>query len=372
MSTMIDRRLIKNFDYPLLLLTMLLCAAGTLMLYSATRGMTDDPLNFVRRQAIFLAVGFALLLIVCFIDYINFSYWARHLYAVNVILLILILVPNVGKTQMGATRWIPIGFFDLQPSEIAKFIMIVVLAKLLSDKEGKFGSFTDLVPTLIATAIPIGLIFLQPDLGTALVFAAVLMGMLYVAGAKSRYLLMMSGAGLAATPLLWFFLLQDYQKNRLLVFLDHNLDPTGLGYQLNQSMIGIGSGGYLGKGLFESTQVRLQFLPEHYTDFIFSVLGEELGFIGAAGLLLIFFFFIYRILWIGAHAKDRFGTLLCCGVAVMFVFQILVNVGMTISIMPVTGLPLPFMSYGNNALLVNLIAVGLVLNVSMRRYKIQF
>lgn len=367
-----DRRLIKNFDFSLVLLVLALCAVGTLTLYSATHAMDSlsDPLHYVRRQVIFLGVGFVLMLLICFTDYINFSNWARYLYAGNLVLLVLVLV--IGTATKGSTRWISIGFFDLQPSEIAKLVLIITLAKLLSEREGKWGGFQELLPALIAVFVPMGLIFAQPDLGTSLVFAALLMGMLYMAGARSRHLLIMSGAGLAAAPLLWFYLLQDYQQNRLMVFLNPEIDPAGAGWQLLQSMIGIGSGGLLGKGLYGSTQVRLQFLPEHYTDFIFSVFGEELGFAGAAVLLLLYFCLIYRILWIGAHSKDQFGALLCCGVAIMFTFQILVNIGMTISIMPVTGLPLPFMSYGNNAFLVNLISVGLVLNVGMRRHKIQF
>ena len=368
--SMMDRRLIKNFDYFLLTLLLAICTVGTMILYSATRGMEADPMYYVRRQLIFLSLGLGLILLICFIDYINFSNWARYIYAGSLVLLVVVLV--AGTTTRGSMRWISIGFFEMQPSEIAKIALIIMLAKLLADKEGKFAGFPDLVPALIVTAIPMGLIFLQPDLGTSLVFVAVMMGMLYAVGVAGRYLAILAGSGLAAAPLLWFFFLEDYQKMRLMVFSNPDMDPTGSGWQLLQSMIGIGSGGPLGKGLFQSTQVRLQFLPDHYTDFIFSVLGEELGFAGAIGLLILFFLLIYRILWIGAHSKDQFGALICCGVAVLFTFQVLVNVGMTISIMPVTGLPLPFLSYGNNALLINLISVGLVLNVGMRRHKIQF
>lgn len=370
---MIDRRLIKNFDFTLLLLLLALCGIGMVILYSATHSMDElaDPMQMVKRQALFVGVGLAALLIICLIDYINFSYWMRYLYVINLVLLVLVLV--LGREAKGSIRWISIGgFFDLQPSEIAKLILIIVLAKLLADREGRFDSFSDLLPALLATAVPMGLIFLQPDLGTSLVLIAVLMGMLYVAGARSRHLLALVAAGVAAFPLLWFKILEDYQKMRLMVFINPDMDPTHFGWQLLQSMIGIGSGGPFGKGLLESSQVRLEFLPEPHTDFIFSVLGEETGFAGCAILLLLFFMLIYRILWIGTHSKDQFGALLCCGVASMFTFQVLVNVGMTIGIMPVTGLPLPFISYGNNALLVNLCAAGLVLNVGMRRHKIQF
>lgn len=369
---MVDRRLIKNFDYTLVLLVMALCAVGALTLYSATRGLDGlpDPLHFVKRQALFFGVGLACMVAVCLMDYINLANWTRYLYAGNLVLLALVLL--FGHEVKGAQRWIQIGFFDLQPSEIAKIVLIITLARLLAEKQGKFSGFQDIFIPLLATLVPMGLIFLQPDLGTALVLIAVLMGMLYITGVHRRYLLALCLAGAAAAPLSWFFLLKDYHKARLLLFLNPELDPTGLGWQLLQSMIGIGSGGPFGRGLFNSTQVRLQFLPEPHTDFIFSVFGEEMGFAGAAVLLLLFFLLIYRILWIGSHSKDHFGALLCCGVAIMFTFQVLVNVGMTISIMPVTGLPLPFLSYGNNALLVNLIAVGLVLNVGMRRHKIQF
>lgn len=367
---MMDRRLIKNFDYFLLILLLAICAVGTLILYSATRGMEADPMHYVRRQLIFLGLGVGIMLLVCFIDYINFSNWARYIYLGSGVLLVLVLV--AGTETRGSMRWISIGFFEMQPSEIAKIALVIILAKLLADKEGKFSGFPDLVPALIAAGIPMVLVFLQPDLGTSLVFIAVLIGMFYAAGVAGRYLAVLAGAALAAAPLFWFFLLKDYQKMRLMVFTNPDMDPINYGYQLLQSMIGIGSGGPLGKGLFESTQVRLHFLPDHYTDFIFAVLGEELGFAGAVGLLILFALFIYRILWIGAHSKDQFGALICCGVAVMFSFQVLVNIGMTISVMPVTGLPLPFLSYGNNALLINLISVGLVLNVGMRRHKIQF
>jgi rod shape determining protein RodA len=368
----LDRRLIRNFDYYLLLTTVALCAIGTLTLYSATYGLEGltDPLHFVKRQLLFAGLGFGLMLLIIFIDYIDFSNWAGYLYVFNLFLLGLVLV--VGEEEKGAMRRIQIGFFDLQPSEIAKVIIIITLARLLAEKEGQLANFKDLLPALAATALPMALIFFQPDLGTSLVFLAVLLVMLYVAGAQGRHLALLIGAGLAVAPLFWFYLLKPYQKSRLLVFINPEMDPTGQGFQLLQSMIGIGSGGLFGKGFANSTQVRLGFLPDHYTDMIFSVFGEEMGYVGAVVLLLLYFFLIYRILWISTQAKDQFGALLCCGVAVMFAFQILVNIGMTISIMPVTGIPLPFMSYGNNALLVNLVSIGLVLNVALRRHKIQF
>ncbi len=368
---MIDRRLIKNFDLRLFLVLVALCLVGLLTLYSATYGLEEsgDPLHFVKRQALWLGVGLAGMLFICLIDYIIFYNWARYIYLFGLFLLVLVLV--YGTTIGGAMRWISLGAFDLQPSEVAKLCLIVFLARVLADKKEGLYYFSGLLPALAWTALSALLVFLQPDLGTSLVFIALVFAMLYVAGARSRYLWGMVAAGAALTPLLWRFL-EDYQRMRLVVFIDPGMDPTHYGWQLMQSMIAIGSGGLLGKGYMGSTQVRLQFLPVHYSDFIFSVLGEEAGFVGAFGLLILYFLLIYRILWIGSHSKDQFGALICCGVATMFAFQVLVNIGMTISIMPVTGIPLPFMSYGNNALLVNLAAMGLVFNVGMRRHKIQF
>jgi len=368
----LDRRLIKNFDFVLLLLLLVICAVSTLMLFSATRFMEDlpSPLHFVQRQLFFLSAGLVIMFLVCFIDYINFNTWARYIYAGNVFLLV--LVPLIGTETRGAMRWISIGYFELQPSEISKIALVIILAKILADKEGIFTGFQDLLPAFAATAIPAGLIFLQPDLDTALIFIAVLMGMFYSAGVSGRHLAAIIGSGLAAAPVIWFFLLEEYQKMRLMVFVNPGMDPLQSGYQLLQSLIGIGSGGLLGKGIFQGTQARLEFLPDHYTDFIFAVLAEELGFVGAAGLMVLYILIIYRILVIGTHSKDQFGALICFGVAILFTVQILINVGMTIGIMPVTGLPLPFLSYGNNALLINLFSVGLVLNVGMRRHKIQF
>ncbi|HOL16834.1 MAG TPA: FtsW/RodA/SpoVE family cell cycle protein, partial [Bacillota bacterium] len=290
MMPMPYRRLIRNFDYFLLAILLAICALGTIVLYSTAQGLdgTAEALHFMQRQAIILGAGFFLMFVICFIDYINFVNWARYFYLASLFLLALVLIPGVGQSEYGATRWIPIGFFNLQPSEVAKIALIIFLAKVLSEKEGPFDSFKDMLPALAITAAPMALIFLQPDLGTALVFVAVLLGMLYAAGVAGRYLAALIGAGVAVMPLFWFFLLEDYQKMRLMVFLNPDMDPTGSGWQLLQSMICIGSGGLLGKGLFNSTQVRLQFLPFPKTDFIFSVLGEELGFAGAVGLLVLF------------------------------------------------------------------------------------
>jgi rod shape determining protein RodA len=366
----IDRRLLKNLDYRLLLIVFILSLYGLLIISSASQGIgLDDSFYYVRKQIIGMLIGLVAMIVVLCIDYINFYRWSWYLYACNLIFLGLVLF--IGSEGGGAYRWIDLRVFDFQPSELAKFIIIITLAALLLDYEDKPNSFSSMLVFLFHVLVPMVLIFLQPDLGTALVFIVIFFGMLYFAGISWRYLLPVVCTGLALLPFLWTRLL-PYQKMRLVVFFNPELDPLGYGYQLKQSMIAIGSGGVTGKGIYQGTQAGLRFLPEPYTDFIFSVLGEELGFLGAVFLLFLYFLLIYHILKIGSYSKDTFGAYICVGVAAMLVFQILVNIGMTLSIMPVTGIPLPFMSYGGNAMLVNMLSVGIVLNIGMRRHKIQF
>lgn len=367
---MFDRRLLKNFDYQLLLIMLALCLYGLLVISSATQGLSAaDPSAYVRRQAIWMAMGVGGMLLAIGVDYVNYYRWAWYLYFANLLFLSLVLF--IGREGGGAYRWLDLGVFDFQPSELAKLIIIITLARVLVDYQDNMNNVVNLLPLLAHVFAPMLLIFLQPDLGTGLVLIVIFLGLLYMGGVPIKYLGLIVGAGLAVFPLLWAQLL-SYQKMRLIVFMNPELDPLGYGYQLMQSMIAIGSGGVSGKGLFEGTQARLQFLPEQHTDFIFSVLGEELGLLGGAILLTLYFLLIYRILKIGSFSKDSFGALLCTGVATMITFQVLVNVGMSLGIMPVTGLPLPFMSYGGNSMLLNIISIGVVLNVGMRRHKIQF
>jgi rod shape determining protein RodA len=365
-----DRRLLRNFDYQLLLIVLGLCLYGLLVISSATHGASiDDPYLYVRKQAVWVAIGMAAIFVIISIDYINLYRWSWYLYGINILFLGLVLF--IGKEGAGAYRWIDLKVFDFQPSEVAKLIIIITLARLLVDYEERITSFFNVPVFLIHVCIPMLLIFKQPDLGTALVFIVIYFGMLFMAGVNWKHLLIVACSGIAIFPLLWSRLM-DYQRMRLIVFINPEVDPLHHGYQLKQSIIAIGSGGVSGKGLFEGTQARLQFLPAQHTDFIFSVLGEEFGFLGAVVLLLLYLFLIYKILKIGSFSKDTFGALICSGVATMFIFQILVNIGMTLSIMPVTGLPLPFMSYGGNSMLINMLSIGIVLNIGMRRHKIQF
>lgn len=373
---MLERKLWRSFDFTLLIIVLAISALSLITIMSATvNNVTGDPMYFVQRQAIWLAVGIVAMFIVLSVDYSYFAKLSLYFYVVNIGLLTTVLF--IGKEKGGAQRWIDLKFFELQPSELAKLIIIITLAKLLAEKEGDFESVTDLAIPFLHVGLPMVLIFLQPDLGTSLVFFSILFSMLFMIGAPVKYLLGTIALGVGVGfPLLWK-VLKPYQRMRLIVFANPEIDPMGYGYQLLQSMIAIGSGGTTGyffrEGkLFQGTQSRLNFLPEQHTDFIFSVLGEEFGFLGGSLLILLFFFLIYRILIVAKASKDTFGTLICIGVAAMFIFQVLVNIGMTVSIMPVTGLPLPFMSYGGSAFLINMMSIGLVLNVGMRRHKILF
>ena len=277
----------------------------------------------------------------------------------------------VGTSALGAQRWIQLGPITIQPSEFSKLIMIICTAALLSDRIGKLNTWRSLLPIALFVGIPFLLVLKQPDLGTSLVFLAIALGMLFISNIKMSLLRNASIVGIILAPIGWHFL-KDYQKSRILVFLDPNADPFGAGYHIIQSKIAIGSGELFGKGLFQGTQSQLNFLPENHTDFIFSVIGEELGFLGCLFILFLYFILIYRGLITAKECKDPFGMLLATGIVSMWAFQILVNVGMTCGIMPVTGIPLPFMSYGVSALTTNMMAMGILMSIYMRQQTMIF
>lgn len=279
--------------------------------------------------------------------------------------MIVLLFPARG----GAHRWITLPFFEPQPSEIAKLAIIIMLATFIADRRMEMESSKDFAQALGIALVPMFFIFLEPDLGMTLSIFMIAVGMLLVGGASVRQMAVLgAGSLVAVVAALQFHVLKSYQLNRLMVFLKPDMDPLQSGYNLLQSKIAIGSGQLLGKGLFQGTQTNLKFIPEHHTDFIFSVIGEELGFIGGVVLLALFALLLWRAFKIAITARDAFGTMLAVGIVVMFFFQILVNIGMTMGIMPVTGIPLPFVSYGGSSLLVNFFCVGLLLNIGMRRF----
>ena len=242
---------------------------------------------------------------------------------------------------------------------------------MLEPRIGKLDTFKSLLLPVLYVGIPIGLVFLQPDLGTSLVYIAIFVGMLFISGIKTRLIKIIAGTAFLLMPLGWF-VLKEYQKQRILVFLNPDIDPFGSGYHIIQSKIAIGSGLIFGKGIFNGTQSQLNFLPENHTDFIFSVIGEEFGFVGCIVVLLLLFMLIYRSIQVAYTCNDNFGMLLATGIGTMFAFEVLVNVGMTIGIMPVTGIPLPFLSYGVSALTTNMLSIGILLNIAMQRTKYIF
>jgi rod shape determining protein RodA len=362
------RRLLRDLDLPLLAITVALVAFGLVVLASATVSL-GGPWAYIRTRFFHIGVALAALILVLFVDYRRLGGIWRILYGANLLLLVAVLA--VGVTRLGAQRWIPLGpFGGFQPSEIAKIILIVTLARYLSSREPP-STLPGLVPSLLHVAVPMLLIVRQPDLGTAMVLGAILVGMLFLAGVRLSLLAGLAGLALMGVPFLWSFL-HDYQRARLMVFLDPGIDPLGAGYALNQAKIAVGSGQLWGKGLFAGTQNLLRFIPEQHTDFIFTVVGEELGFVGGALLLLLFLLWVWRALRIAAVAGDRLGRLIAGGIVTMVVFHVFVNVGMTVGLMPITGIPLPFISYGGSSLLALGIATGLLLNIAMRRRKILF
>ncbi len=366
-----NKRIFRRMDLTLVLATAGILIMSLVIIGSATHINTpsDERYWFVQRQGLFALVDVAFAIFLMNFDYKMLQAYGNKMYVFNLIMLLAVML--VGHSALGAQRWISIGPINLQPSEFSKIIMIVSLAAMLEERVGKLNSLQDLLPVAGYVGLPFLLVLKQPDLGTSLVFMAIFFGMIFVSGIRLRLLGGIFAAGIACMPVLWHFL-KDYQKLRIMVFMDPNVDPLGSGYHIIQSKIAIGSGMLFGKGLFEGTQSQLNFLPENHTDFIFAVVGEELGFIGAVVLLLLYLVVLWRGVQIAKEAGDVFGRLLATGITSMLAFHVLVNVGMTMGIMPVTGIPLPLMSYGVSSLTTNVLAVALLLNIHLRKQKLVF
>jgi rod shape determining protein RodA len=359
----------RHVDPILLVCTLAIAGLGTLMVFSATKGSGDSAdLSYVKRQVLFMVIGIAVMLAVSLIDYRKYRDWVLFLYGGMVLALLLVVSP-FGSEAKGAQAWFAFGPFQFQPSEFSKLVVIVSLASLLSAWRGDVD-LRRLGVALGVAGLPMALIMLQPDLGTMLVFVAITMAMLLIGGVKGRHILVLSALGVVLVyGVLQSPVLKDYQRDRLTVFIDPENAEDKASYNLNQSLIAIQSGGLSGGGLFEGKQTQLRFVPEQETDFIFTVVGEELGFIGGATFLGLFAMIVWRIWRTAALARDELGQLICVGVLAMLVFQLFESVGMTMGIMPVTGIPLPFMSYGGTTTLASFAAIGLVLNVHMRRFR---
>ena len=366
-----DSRFFRNFDFVLIGAVVLLNIISLVMIASATHanGVSSGSQWYAQRQAVFFVLSLVFLLFSLRFDYSQLENFSMPLYFLGVIMLLAVMF--FGYAALGAQRWIQIGPVSLQPSEFSKIIMIIVLAKLLNDYKEKLDGVWGALPVIGCVFLPFLLVLRQPDLGTSLVFLFITAAMLYIAGVPARFYRYLTGAAIALAPVFWH-LLKGYQKHRILVFLDPERDPYGSGYHIIQSKIAIGSGMLTGNGLFSGTQSQLRFLPETHTDFIFAVIGEELGFIGVAAVLLLYVAVLYRGIKIAMEAKDDFGALLAVGIVSMLGFHVVVNVGMTIGILPITGIPLPFMSYGVSALITNMLCVSLLLNINMRNRTLNF
>ncbi len=365
----IDRRLINNFNWVLFLVALLLTFIGIATIYSANYNPCGtSALSFihVKKQLTWLVISFFFMLIFMSFDYKKLEPYAFPLYIFNLLLLIAVLI--IGKTSMGAQRWISIGGFNFQPSELFKFTTILLVARFFSN-EGKIKKYSlmEVFKLIIMILIPVLLIVKQPDLGTGLLILFVFSSMLLFVGIKRSSILKVIAAGLIFAPLSWNFL-KAYQKKRILTFLFPEKDPLGAGYHIIQSKIAVGSGRFLGKGYLHGTQNKLHFLPEEHTDFIFSVFAEEWGFLGTVVLIAIYFIFFVTIIHISQKARDNFGALIAIGVLFIFFWQFFINIGMVIGILPVVGIPLPLISYGGTSLVVSYSLIGLALNVAMRRY----
>jgi rod shape determining protein RodA len=363
----------RHLDPTVVLAALALAALGLLAIYSSTyAGLRAQGLaeaSIMRRQALNLGLGLAVMAAVMVVDYRRLLAWSGLVFAAVVGALGLVLTP-LGSATNGAQSWFELGAYQLQPSEYAKVGTIVTLAAVLGARREPPGP-RRLALALAATALVCGEILLQPDFGTFLVFAAILFGVLLVSGVQLRWLLVLVLVGVVGTVGMFKLnVLREYQKERLTAFIDPGADDGGRGFTYNsrQALIAIGSGGVTGKGYLRGTQTNLQYVPEQKTDFVFTVVGEELGFAGAMGLLVLLGLLLWRGLRIAAVARDPFGALLAAGVVTMLAFQAFVNIGMTVGIMPITGIPLPFVSYGGSSLVATFAAVGLLENVHMRRY----
>jgi len=408
--------MLRHSDMMLWISVALLIVIGIMMIFSCTYSQEgregNNPWYYTQRQMIAFFAGLVGLAIFAYLDYSHLKNLTIPLYALSVIFLLIVLYR--GFTVLGAQRWVSFGMISFQPSELSKLTVLISLATYLEQKRGEIKSLPDLIAPALILGIPFILIFKQPDLGTAIILFAIFTGMLIWAETSNTLLLLM------ITPLLSIFLkqnlyiwilyllalfaymrstklrmidfttificnvgigyavpkmwgmLKEYQRQRLLAFINPEVDPLGIGYHSLQAKIAVGGGGLFGKGFMHGTQTQLSFIPQQYTDFIFSAIGEELGIIGAVLVLILFAIVIYRAIMLAGEARDFYGSILAAGIAAMLAFQMFINIGMTLSILPVVGVPLPFISFGGTALIMNMCAVGILQSIAMRRHKLLF
>ncbi len=363
---MIDRRLLIHFDWALLAIVLLIASIGILNLYSISSTGEASGTPFYLKQLTWVLIGVVIMISVAFIEYRYYSDFAYPIHAVALFLLVVVMA--FGMISSGAQRWIRMGSLSFQPSEFVKISLIIALAKFFQQRPSRDGlTLKDLPIPFLLLIVPMAFVLKQPDLGTAIILFLILFSVLLFVKIHWASLLILFLTGGSILPLLWGFL-KEYQKKRIYTFFNPNLDPLGSGYHIIQSKVAVGSGGIFGKGFMKGTQCKLGFLPEQQTDFIFSVLAEEWGFIGS---FIVIGLYLVLILWglrIAVTAKDRFAAILSFGVVAMFFWHAFINIGMVLGMMPVVGIPLPLLSYGGSFMVSTLMGVGLLMNVSMRRY----
>jgi len=353
----------RDIDWTMVLIALLICAVGVLQIYSATRD--TDYTSAWWKQVVYVLGGLIFMWIAMSIDYHGILHYVPALYIGSVVALLVTYF--VGQRAYGSTRWIPVYGIHLQVSEFIKLVIVLLVARYLTDLRSDELEVKEMLKLAGLVLIPTALVVKQPDLGTALTYLAVLVACSFLAGLRWKYVAVIAITAVVVLPVSVHFL-SDYQKARIESFLDPERDPQGKGYQLIQSQIAVGSGGMFGKGVTKGTQTQLRFLPVPHKDFIFSAFAEEHGFVGAAVMLSLFFVLVMRIVQNAQTAPDRVGMYICMGVAALLLFHILVNVGMVAGLMPVTGIPLPFMSFGGSSIWTFFLALGLVNNVRLRRF----
>ncbi len=357
------QRTVSRVDLNLLTTALIIAAIGCMLVYSATHSVADAPL--FRKQVLWTSIGILLMLLFIFVDYHALMEIAPFLYALGMCLLVYLLV--FGRLTRNVKSWIHMGGFQFQPSEFMKIFTALLIAKYFDSNDRAYMNLRNFIIVMAIIGGPVLLIALQPAFGSAASFFPLIGVAMFFGGIKPRYWLIALLCGLVALPLGWHFL-KPFQKERIMIFLDPARDPLGSGYQVMQAKIATGSGGITGKGFLHGTQVNLEYLPARHTDFIFSVLGEEWGFVGVIVVLTLYMFLILESLSVAKAARDRGGTFLVLSLIAFFIFHVVINVSMQIGLLPVTGIPLPLISYGGSATMMFFMAIGLILNVDFRKF----
>jgi rod shape determining protein RodA len=364
---MFDRRLVEYFDWVLLLIVLSICSVGLVVLYSAvTAGAPTPQKALFFKQATWYGVGLTAMICSFLFNFKSLDRWAQPIYVACIILLVGVLL--FGKSGGGARRWLSFGSISVQPSELIKVAVVLILARYYAKTTNENGlGFRELIVPAVLVLVPFILIVRQPDLGSALLVALIAASVTVFVKIKKKTFICLILSGSLGVPLVWGFL-KGYQKQRILTFLDPDRDPLGAGYHIIQSKIAIGSGMASGKGFLKGTQNSLSFLPEHHTDFIFSVAAEEWGFLGSILIIFLFLMLMFRALQIAHNCRNLFGTILAAGITALIFWEVFINIGMVMGLLPVVGVPLPLVSYGGSSIVSTMICIGLLMNISMRRF----